>query len=180
MRGSDGDTRPKRPIAHNLSPHLSEWWLYWSNDHKIDTKAFDRSFDQSAATKTSSIYDCIGRSEVSPTIGINPSSSLICLCCDASTKTNHHCVFLTMGLIYVYALQGPIFLDAFSHLYKRLCPSVHPSFGPSIGRSHTNWNPAKVRFSTKITGSTSENASYAVYTALFQIVFRPLIVFYFK
>ena len=133
MRGSDGDTRPKRPIAHNLSPHLSEWWLYWSNDHKIDTKAFDRSFDQSAATKTSSIYDCIGRSEVSPTIGINPSSSLICLCCDASTKTNHHCVFLTMGLIYVYALQGPIFLDAFSHLYKRVCPSVRPSVHRSLG-----------------------------------------------
>ena len=41
------------------------------------------------------------------------------------------------------------------------------SVRPSVRRSHTSWNPAKVPFSTKITGSTSENASYAVYTALF-------------
>ena len=59
-----------------------------------------------------------------------------------------------------------LFLDAFSHLYKRVCPSVIWSVRPSVGRSHASWNPAKVPFSTKITGSTSENASYAVYTAL--------------
>ena len=46
--------------------------------------------------------------------------------------------------------------------------SIRPSVCPSIGQSHTSWNPAKVQFSTKITGSTSENASYAVYTALFK------------
>ena len=59
------------------------------------------------------------------------------------------------------------FLDASSHLYERVCPSVRPSIHPSVHRSHTSWNPAKVPFSTKITGNTSENASYAVYTALF-------------
>ena len=35
------------------------------------------------------------------------------------------------------------FLDAFSHLYKRVCPSVRPSVGPSVGPSvrpsHTSW-----------------------------------------
>ena len=31
------------------------------------------------------------------------------------------------------------FLDAFSHLYKRVCPSVRRSVGPSVGRSHTSW-----------------------------------------
>ena len=34
------------------------------------------------------------------------------------------------------------FLDAFSRLYKRVCKSV----GPSVGRSHTSWNHAKVPF----------------------------------
>ena len=46
-------------------------------------------------------------------------------------------------------------------------PSVPLSVRPSVHWSHTSWNPAKVPFSTKITGSTSVNASYAVYTALF-------------
>ena len=27
-----------------------------------------------------------------------------------------------------------LFLDASSHLYKRVCPSVHPSIGPSVTR----------------------------------------------
>ena len=31
------------------------------------------------------------------------------------------------------------FLDAFSHLYKRVCPFVRPSVGLSVGRSHTSW-----------------------------------------
>ena len=31
-----------------------------------------------------------------------------------------------------------IFLDAFSHLYKRVCPSVGRSVGPSVRRSHTS------------------------------------------
>ena len=62
------------------------------------------------------------------------------------------------------------FLDAFSHLYKRVCPSVrrsvgppvHRSVGPSVRQSHTSWNHAKVPFLTKTTISTSEN----VYPAL--------------
>ena len=63
------------------------------------------------------------------------------------------------------------FLDAFSHLYERVCPSVHRSVRLSVGLSvrpsHTSWNRAKVPFLTKTTISTSENASYAVYPALF-------------
>ena len=31
------------------------------------------------------------------------------------------------------------FLDAFSHLYKRVCPSVGPSVGRSVRPSHTSW-----------------------------------------
>ena len=33
------------------------------------------------------------------------------------------------------------FLDAFLHLYKRVCPSVRPSVGRSVGHtdSHTSW-----------------------------------------
>ena len=46
-------------------------------------------------------------------------------------------------------------------------PLVGPSIGPSIRQSHTSWNHAKMPFSTKVTISTSEDASYAVYTALF-------------
>ena len=38
--------------------------------------------------------------------------------------------------------QIPCLLDAFSHLYERVCPSVGPSVGLSIGlsvrRSHTS------------------------------------------
>ena len=44
---------------------------------------------------------------------------------------------------------------------------VRPSVGPSVGPSHMSWNHTKVRFLTKTTISTSEYASYAVYTALF-------------
>ena len=45
---------------------------------------------------------------------------------------------LTMSTVdqSCYAMT-PVFLDASSHLYKRVCPSVHrsvrPSVGPSIG-----------------------------------------------
>ena len=38
---------------------------------------------------------------------------------------------------------------------------------PSVRPSHTSWKHAKVPFLTKITITTSENASYAVYPALF-------------
>ena len=31
------------------------------------------------------------------------------------------------------------FLDAFSHLYKRVSPSVRQSIGRSVRRSHTSW-----------------------------------------
>ena len=64
----------------------------------------------------------------------------------------------------------PFFLDSFSHLYKRVCPSVGRSVRPSVRRSHTSWNLEKVPFLTKTT-STSENASYAVYPALFSFLF---------
>ena len=38
-----------------------------------------------------------------------------------------------------FALTGKIeFLDAFSHLYKRVCPSVCPSVGPSVRGSHSS------------------------------------------
>ena len=46
------------------------------------------------------------------------------------------------------------FLDAFSHLYKRVCPSVRPSVRRSVrrsvGPSQTSWNRAKSPFLTKI------------------------------
>ena len=42
------------------------------------------------------------------------------------------------------------FLDASSHLYKRLCPSVRRSVRPSVRRSHTSWNPAKKPFWPKL------------------------------
>ena len=58
-----------------------------------------------------------------------------------------------------------------SRISKRGC--VCRSVGPSVGRSHTSWYPAKVLFSTKITSSTSVNASYAVHTALFKR-WRPI------
>ena len=44
---------------------------------------------------------------------------------------------------------------------------VGPSVRPSVHRSHTSWNHAKVPFLTKTSISTNENASYAVYPALF-------------
>ena len=34
----------------------------------------------------------------------------------------------------IISIIGAVFLDAFSHLYKRVCPSV----GPSVGRSVTH------------------------------------------
>ena len=45
--------------------------------------------------------------------------------------------------------------------------SIGPSVRPSVRQSHTSWNHAKVPFLTKTTISTSKNASYAVYPALF-------------
>ena len=67
-----------------------------------------------------------------------------------------------------YSIVINRFLDAFSHLYKRVRPSVgqsvHPSVRPLVRPSHTSWNHAKVPFLTKTTISMSENASYAVYT----------------
>ena len=39
----------------------------------------------------------------------------------------------------VFLLPKPCFIDAFSHLYKRVCSSVHRSVCPSVGsRSHSN------------------------------------------
>ena len=34
-----------------------------------------------------------------------------------------------------FRMRAASFLDAFSHLYKRVCPSVVPSVGPSVRRS---------------------------------------------
>ena len=34
-----------------------------------------------------------------------------------------------------YVVYTALFLDASSHLYKRVCPSVRPSVGPSVGPS---------------------------------------------
>ena len=48
-----------------------------------------------------------------------------------------------------------MFLDAFSHLYKRVCPSVHPSVCDAFVKIAEN-------------GIMQDgDASYAVYTALF-------------
>ena len=56
-----------------------------------------------------------------------------------------------------------LFIDAFSHLYKRVCPSIRPSVCPSIGPSHTSWFSEKWaeirRFKDKYAGSSPENAS---------------------
>ena len=58
------------------------------------------------------------------------------------------------------------FLDAFSHLNTRVCPSV---------RSVTHeLKSCKSAVLTKIIGSTSENASYAVYTAFKKFFSPPL------
>ena len=37
----------------------------------------------------------------------------------------------SMGLIRVF-MRKNIFLDASSHLYNRVCPSIGPSVGPSV------------------------------------------------
>ena len=50
-------------------------------------------------------------------------------------------------------------------------PSVGPSVRPSVRPSHTSWNRAKTPFLITTTISTSENASYAVYPALFFLSF---------
>ena len=68
----------------------------------------------------------------------------------------------------------PIFLDAFSHFYKRsICWSIHTSFGAYIHllvrRLVTHKLKPKVLFSTKINISASEKASYAMYLALFPL-----------
>ena len=41
----------------------------------------------------------------------------------------------SMGLWVHHAFTKNSFLDASSHLYKRLCPSVRPSVGRSVGWS---------------------------------------------
>ena len=51
------------------------------------------------------------------------------------------------------SLANQIFLDAFSNLYKRVCPSVGPSVTLEL-------KPCKSAILTKTTISTSENASY--------------------
>ena len=69
------------------------------------------------------------------------------------------CVFLlvppvfsaTTFVAYSVCARFPCFLDAFSHLYKRVCPSVGPSVRrsvgrsvrPSVRRSHTSWLSVK-------------------------------------
>ena len=78
---------------------------------------------------------------------------------------NHEPVFFFCHRSVYRGFFFLVFLDAFSHLYKRVCPSVRRSVHPS----HTSWNHAKVPFSTKTTISISENASYAVYPALLKI-----------
>ena len=60
-----------------------------------------------------------------------------------------------------------IFLDASSHLYKRVCPSVGPSVGPSVRPSV---GPSVRDAFVKIAENglmQDEDASYVVYTALF-------------
>ena len=56
---------------------------------------------------------------------------------------------------------------------------VRPSVGWSVRPSRSSWNHAKKPFLTKITASTSENASYAVYPALFLFCFVSLVFFLF-
>ena len=54
------------------------------------------------------------------------------------------------------------FLDASSHLYKRVCPSVRPSVGPSVRRS--------VRRSVTPSLRRLRDASNAEYSALFSFL----------
>ena len=42
-------------------------------------------------------------------------------------------IFLMFVLYEIIKLDAKVFLDASSHLYKRVCPSVRPSVGPSVG-----------------------------------------------
>ena len=57
------------------------------------------------------------------------------LVCDLrlTAKWGSHKIFT------VFFHQKTQFLDGFSHLYERVCPSVRPSVRPSVGRSHTSW-----------------------------------------
>ena len=41
------------------------------------------------------------------------------------------------GILCAY--NGRIFLDAFPHLYKRVCPSVGPSVRPSVGHTRVEF-----------------------------------------
>ena len=41
-----------------------------------------------------------------------------------------------VSLNIVLSVDSPCFLDASSHLYKRVCPSVRRSVGPSVGPSN--------------------------------------------
>ena len=68
------------------------------------------------------------------------------------------------GFVFTILAFPGCFLDAPSHLYKRVCPSVRPSVrravGPSVRRSVT---PSLRRV---------RGASYAVYSALFVFEFH--------
>ena len=98
----------------------------------------------------------------------------------------------------LYSLNT-LFLDAFSHLYKRMClsvrPSVRRSVGPSVrwsvghtrveflrnGRNRTKKNqeqesmPFRRRFKDKYAGSTPENAS--VVRTLFDLFSKTVVNF---
>ena len=50
---------------------------------------------------------------------------------EGESRINSHVLPLTLSFVLGIDL---LFLDAFSHLYKRVCPSV----GRSVGRSHTS------------------------------------------
>ena len=61
-------------------------------------------------------------------------------------------------LLYFYTP----FLDAFSHLYKRVCPSVRPSVRPSVGRSVRHTRVEYLRNGPNLNKIASGIRNYAI------------------
>ena len=54
------------------------------------------------------------------------------------------------GQMVSLSMISPLFLDAFSHLYKKVCPCISPSIHLSVGRSHWVEIMQKYRFWQKL------------------------------
>ena len=67
------------------------------------------------------------------------------------------CRPMSVCLYYLFFPLNDCFLDASTHLYKRVCPSVRRSVGPSVRRSdgpsvRRSVGPSRVFLNERITG----------------------------